>query len=246
MNYRQAQIFLIVTIITAVVLIGGITLHSIFGKSKTAETPAEKQEVIELPQIVNGEPQQEKIHISPKVGNLAKQFNDLNEAHLVYATKIGIKPIRDTRDILRLSRPLRQINSTKHYKIDRLSHSYPYLVTRAAELLDTIGDRFNQKLKERGGAHYTLKVTSLLRTEESVKRLQRRNVNSTSNSAHLYGTTFDISYIDFYEHALNTTKLNNEQLKNILAEVLLELREEGRCLVKFERKESCFHITSTK
>lgn len=209
-----------------------------------AEGDEEAEEKIEL-QLPPSETPIKNLHISRKVGNLAKQFSDLNEAHLEHARRIGIRPIRSTRDIMRLDRMIIKIKSGDNYKIDRLSHSYPYLVPQAAELLDTIGVRFNRKLAERGGGRYRLKVTSLLRTEESVNRLKRGNVNSTSNSAHLYGTTFDISYVDFEEAMLNTRKLNDGQLKNLLAEVLLELREQGKCLVKFERKQGCFHITAT-
>ena len=136
--------------------------------------------------------------------------------------------------------------SGSNYYVDALSHSHPFLVEEAANLLDTIGTRFNAKLSSQHGGKYRIKITSLLRTRESIDRLQKRgNVNSTDNSAHLYGTTFDISYAKFFEYPGNTRKHNDGQLKNLLAEVLLELREEGKCLVKYERKQGCFHITTT-
>lgn len=245
MNYQQARIFLIATIIIAVLLITGIALRPLFtSPTPTGEGDEETEEKIEL-QLPQSDFAVKDLQISKKVGNLAKQFTDLNEAHLTYARRIGIRPIRSTHDIMRLDRAIVHIKSGDNYKVDRLSHSYPYLVPGAAELLDTIGARFNRKLAERGGGHYKIKVTSLLRTEESVKRLKKGNVNSTSNSAHLYGTTFDISYVDFEEAMLNTRKFNDGQLKNLLAEVLLDLREEGKCLVKYERKQGCFHITAT-
>ena len=34
-----------------------------------------------------------------------------------------------------------------------------------------------------------------------------------------------------------------EDLKNILAEVVLQFRKQGRCYAIFERKSGCLHIT---
>lgn len=184
------------------------------------------------------------LNISRRVGNLATQFADLNQQHIAQAQRLGIKPIRSVRDILRLQTPIVEVKSNENYFVDKLSHSYPYLVPEAAALLDTIGSRFNRKLQQQGGGHYRIKVTSLLRTAESVNRLKKGNINSTDNSAHLYATTFDISYVGFHEEPFNTRRHSDGELKNLLAEVLLELRDQGRCLVKFERKQGCFHITA--
>lgn len=248
MNYQQARIFIMTAAIIVVLLICGLILRPLINSKPEPIDESSLRTVgsqNELPLSATKTQTIRSLHIDQKVGNLAKQFNDLNDAHLVFAQKIGIKPIDTTRDIMRLRTPLVHVKSGKNYVLDRLSHSYPYLVEPAAELLDTIGARFNRKLNERGGGDYMLKVTSLLRTRESIKRLQHGNVNSTSNSAHLYGSTFDISYVDFNEKPMNIRKLNDGQLKNLLAEVLLELRSEGKCLVKFERKQGCFHITAT-
>lgn len=245
MNYRQARIFLISTIIIIVLLIAGLIFRPRTEQPSVAE-PVEKLQ----PALTDTFPLHAKepikaLNISKRVGNLAAQFSDLNPEHLAYAQRIGIKPISSTRDILRLQRPIVEIRSNDNYHVDDLSHSYPYLVPQAAALLDTIGARFNRKLASQGGGKYKIKVTSLLRTSESVNRLKRRNINSTENSAHLYGTTFDISYVGFHQGPLNTRHHTDGELKNLLAEVLLELRDEGKCLVKFERKQGCFHITAT-
>ncbi len=245
MNYQQARIFLISTIIIVVLLIAGLIFRpkakQIFADEPDADPIEEVADTVPaLPK-----PTIKELNISSRVGNLGSQFADMNPEHLVYARKIGIKPIRSTRDILRMQRPIVEVKSNDNYFVDNLSHSYPYLVPQAAELLDTIGARFNAKLEQQGGGKYRIKVTSLLRTSESVGRLKRRNVNSTENSAHLYGTTFDISYVGFHEGNLNTRRHSDGELKNLLAEVLLELREQGKCLVKFERKQGCFHITAT-
>lgn len=246
MNYRQARIFCICTTIIIVLL----CINGIFCCSRPADnnevgeivTVSSEQmtEIDKSHQIIN-----RTLKISSVVQNLRHQFSDLNDEHLAYAQKIGIKPIAETKDIMNSSIPIKEIMSCENYFVDKLSHSHPFLVYEAANLLDTIGAKFNTKLSIQNGGKYRLKVTSLLRTRESVKRLQRGNVNSTDNSAHLYGTTFDISYAKFYETPGNLIKHTDEQLKNLLAEVLIELRDEGKCLVKYEKKQGCFHITAT-
>lgn len=248
MNYKQARIFFTSIIIIFVLLIVWLLIP------RKLQPQCRKTSLSEITESPKPSPKPKysapevsivSLRISERVGNLSKQFADLNPEHLVYAERLGIKPIAATRDIMRLTRPIVKVESNSYHHIDDLSHSYPYLVPQAAELLDTIGARFNSKLAERGGGKYKIKVTSLLRTRESINRLRHGNINSTENSAHLYGTTFDISYVEFREGMLNTKKHTDGELKNLLAEVLLELRDAGKCLVKFERKQGCFHITAT-
>lgn len=246
MNYKQARIFFFSTIIILVLLISGSIVRGCSRTNRSGQSAPESAAAsAPRKRDVPPPPTVKSLKISERVGNLAKQFSDLNPDHLVFAQRLGIKPIDSARDIMEMRRPIVRVASGKNYFIDDLSHSYPYLVPEAAELLDSIGARFNRKLAAQGGGSYQIKVTSLLRTSESVNRLRRRNVNSTENSAHLYATTFDISYIDFHEGRFNSVRHGDGELKNLLAEVLLELRSEGKCLVKFERKQGCFHITAT-
>lgn len=251
MNYRQAKIFCIcIVVIVLLLCVNAIVRCSTQNNNPTPEEPVtvtaenndDKQDKpinVDLP--VGEYP----LTISPKVQSLAKQFADLNDAHLAFATRIGISPISAAADIMKVGKPIREVMTCEHYYVERLSHSHPFLVEPAANLLDTIGARFNAKLMAQNGGNYKIKVTSLLRTRESVNRLQRGNVNSTDNSAHLYGTTFDISYAKFFESPGNVRKHSDGDLKNLLAEVLMELRDAGKCLVKYERKQGCFHITAT-
>lgn len=243
MNYQQARIFCITAVIILVLLLLNGLRSCIFSPDEPETTPAPTEQPADTAKV-DAEPVK-ALQISKRVGNLARQFADLNPAHLAAARRIGIKPIHSTADILKISRPIQRVKSCDNYSIDKLTHSYPYLVPEAAALLDSIGGRFRAKLAAQDGGDYRIIVTSLLRTSESVNRLQRRNVNSTDNSAHLYGTTFDISYVDFSRSLFSSKWHGDGELKNLLAEVLLELRDEGLCLVKFERKQGCFHITAT-
>lgn len=176
------------------------------------------------------------------IGSLSKVFNDSNYLQLKAARHLGIDPIRDLSTSYFMKRPIVKVESNDNYHIDTLRHSIPYLVPEAASLLNEIGTNFIDSLHSRGGDNYTIKITSLLRTEESVGKLRRVNVNSTDSSTHQYGTTFDISYVNF--HCLdNNRQINQGDLKNLLAEVLYDLRQQGKCLVKYEYKTGCFHIT---
>lgn len=184
-----------------------------------------------------------KLHVRPIGGSLGRIFNDSNHVHLDAAQALGIAPVERVADAWRVRRPVVKVHSNNHYVIDRLTHSLPYLVPEAAALLDEIGTRFTDSLASRGGGDYRVKVTSVLRTPSTVKRLRRVNRNATSRSAHQFGTTFDISYVNFACGASTSRNRTQQDLKNLLAEVLYDLRNEGRCYVKYERKQGCFHIT---
>jgi hypothetical protein len=178
------------------------------------------------------------------------RFRDLNEIHLRYARLYGISPIASRKvfeqkvKVLTGENKLLKINDSKYYTIDKLSHSHPYLVPRAKKLLDLIGERFRKKLKEHNLDDYQYKITSLLRTQESQRSLSFSNVNAASKSAHLYGTTFDITYKNLSKRSLLGKKnVRDGAAIRILSETIRELQQERRLLVITERKEACFHIT---
>ena len=184
----------------------------------------------------------EKIKVR-QLGSLRKVFNDSNYIHLAVARANGIKPIMSVTDAWNLDMPVIRIVPTETYYIDKLTYSLPYLVPKAKKLLDDIARTWKDSLIARGGGDYRLKVTSLLRTPATIKKLKRRNTAAVDSSAHQYGTTFDISFVKFVcDNPQNPRTA--EDLKNLLAEVLYDLREDGRCYVKYEHKQGCFHITT--
>lgn len=140
------------------------------------------------------------------------------------------------------------ITGNPYYEVDSLTHSIPYLIPRAGALLDTIGARFIDSLDAKGLNPNRIIVTSVLRTKEDVKRLRRRNVNSSENSAHCYGATFDVSWKRFKkiedEDGRPTQDVSPDTLKLVLSEVLRDLRQAGKCYIKYELKQGCFHITA--
>lgn len=193
--------------------------------------------------IPSGPRYHDRIYVR-NLGNLREVFLDSNKFQYAWAERIGIEPIHDLASAYRTRRPLVKISSCEAYGVDKLTHSLPYLVPEAAALLERIGYDFIDTLAMRGVDGYKIKVTSLLRTPATVRRLRRVNVNATDSSTHQFGTTFDISWTNFI--CADTTRTINEgDLKNVLAEVIYNLRRQGKCMVVFERKTCCFHVTVT-
>lgn len=180
---------------------------------------------------------------SNPVGRYDEVFNDSNYIQYAAAERLGIDPMHTLADTYHTRRPLVRVESGDNYVIDNLTHSMPFLVPEAARLLDDIGREFGDLVEERGGDRGNkIIVTSLLRSPYSVKKLRRVNRNAVDSSTHMFATTFDISWNNFYSPD-STRAENGVILKGILAEVLKQKRDEGRCYVKFERKTPCFHIT---
>lgn len=177
-------------------------------------------------------------------GNYKKTFNDLHDLHIESAVENGVGPLKTRSDTSTYTELVRLSNESEVYKIDKLTHSIPFLVPKASELLDDIGNNFRDSLISQNKPIYKIIVTSVTRTDEDVKKLQKRNGNASDNSAHCYGTTFDIAWTRFEKvDEDDTRKMDDGKLKAVLGQVLHDLRERDRCYVKHERKQSCFHIT---
>ena len=140
---------------------------------------------------------------------------------------------------------MEEIQTNKYYEVEELTHSIPYLVPEAATLLEDIGRNFQDSLRNLNASIYKVKVTSVTRTVDDVKNLKKRNRNSSENSAHQYGTTFDVSWARFTKvDESDTLNIDKDRLKMVLAMVLRDLQKADRCYVKHERKQGCFHITA--
>lgn len=126
-----------------------------------------------------------------------RSFGDLNEKHLNVAQAIGIRPLASREEAEKMKEKLQYIATNDLYAVDSLTHSVPYLIPGAAALLDTIGYNFLDSLAAKGLNPNKITVTSVLRTKDDVKRLRRHNGNASENSAHCYGTTFDVSWKRF-------------------------------------------------
>ena len=177
-----------------------------------------------------------------------RSFGDLNDAHLAAAKKIGVKPLKNREAAEKLGGKVVEIKSGKLYQVDSLTHSIPFLVPKASALLDSIGANFLDSLESKGLNPNQIIVTSVLRTNDDVKRLRRVNGNASANSVHMFGTTFDISYKRFHKvedpDGRPMQDVRADTLKLVLSEVLRDLKKKEMCYVKYELKQACFHITA--
>ena len=181
-----------------------------------------------------------KHHRILSVPNYKVAFPDSQSVQIVAANKWGVKPVKNREDAEARKKELVYVGESPYYHVDKLNSSIPYLVPRAALLLQDIGQTFYDSLYMKGVPLNQLIVTSVLRTEDDVARLQRHNGNATDNSCHLYGTTFDICYNRY--HALDQ-EVRNDTLKWVLSEVLRDIRKQDRAFIKYEVKQGCFHMT---
>lgn len=182
------------------------------------------------------------------VPNYDKAFPDSQSVQIQAAMKYGVKAVKDDKDAESRKNELVYIGSSPWYHVDKLSSSSPYLVPRAAVLLQDIGRAFFDSLDAKGVPLHKIITTSVLRTKKSVEKLRTRNGNATENSCHLYGTTVDICYNRYKTvqdpKGPKRREVTNDTLKWILCEVLRDMREQGRCYVKYEKKQGCFHLTT--
>lgn len=192
-------------------------------------------------------PPSEAVHRILSVPNYKEAFPDSNSQQLAAAQRWGVPPVKNRQNAERRKDELVFVGVSPYYHVDPLHASIPYLVPRAALLLQDIGRAFFDSLHVKGVPFHRPIVTSVLRTEEDVVKLRRYNHNATDQSCHLYGTTFDLCYnrykvVDDPEGTPRRT-VRNDTLKWVLAEVLRDKRNEGRCYIKYEVKQGCFHMT---
>jgi uncharacterized protein YcbK (DUF882 family) len=189
----------------------------------------------------------DKKHKIYSVPSFKTCFPDTQSVQLAAAMKWGVKRVKNRDDAEKRKSELVYVGANPYVHIDKLYSSIPYLVPRAAVLLQDIGQAFFDSLYVKGINLHRPIVTSVLRTEADVTKLRRHNGNATENSCHLYGTTFDICY-NRYETVQapdgpERRAVRNDSLKYVLCEVLRDMREQGRCYIKYEVKQGCFHMT---
>ena len=175
--------------------------------------------------------------------NYPRIFNDLNDIQLVAARANGTPHTLTVEELEVGKYGLKRIETNELYKVDPLTHSAPYLVPKAKDFLDELGEAFQDSLYNRGyDRRHRFIVTSVYRTENHIKRLRRSgNVNASKNSCHQYGTTVDITYVRFDKP--EEYRANDPKLLQLLMQTVYDMHQAGRCYVKYERKQSCLHIT---
>lgn len=183
------------------------------------------------------------------VRSYSEAFPDGQDTQILAARKWGVKPVTNRNDAESRKAELVYVSSNPYFFVEPLYQSIPYLVPRASSLLQDIGRSFFDSLQIKGMNLHKIIITSVLRTKDDVTRLRRHNGNATENSCHMYGTTFDIAYNRYIKVEENDSAyskrrtVSDVRLKQILSEVLNDQRKNGKCYVKYEVKQGCFHIT---
>ena len=194
-------------------------------------------------------------HLSPffstrcidyKQNDFSRKLNDKLVDYSSEAKQKGIKVCDDEKDLKeRISEgQLVKVNDGNEYIVDRMTYSYPYVTKETKILIDVIGDRFREKTSQKGLNGSRFIITSMTRKTGNVKNLRKFNLNASENSPHLYGIAFDISYKRILAHKLVLTNCDKRFLKEALAEVIWQLREEKKCWATYEKEQSCFHVVS--
>jgi hypothetical protein len=201
------------------------------------------------PRAESQEPEETNLVAYPgRTFDYKKKFNDLQSKQYAVATKIGLpRPPKDNEDAAKMRNKLVEVKTNRNYIVDDLTHSAPYLIPSAKKELDAIGEEWADILQRNGLPHYRFYVTSILRTQESIKHLQKSgNINSVTTSCHCYGTTFDLAYMRYDKVTRTSDYMHQDNLKLVLGQVLLNHQRAGKIYVKYEAKQSCFHITVRK
>ncbi|MEX2399588.1 MAG: DUF5715 family protein [Rhodothermales bacterium] len=180
-------------------------------------------------------------------GEEARLRRHLQEEHLAAARSIGIEPVDDRRTAgLMMSEPpevsgVVPLRTNDFYIIDpRMGYAVPLLVRPAATALDRIGQRFQKDLRALGLPPYRFIVTNVLRTGIDQAHLRGTNANAArGESAHEYGTTFDLYYGRFHsrlrhQHSQAYRELGRahaDALKAVLGRALIAMQEEEQIVV---------------
>ncbi len=123
------------------------------------------------------------------------------------------------------------------YHLHGLSHSEPYLLPAAKDVLIDMSNRFADAMEGTADEGASIRITSLTRTEAQQNRLRRRNANAfKGKSSHSYGASFDVAFIDRPDNSV-TCGGPTWAMQTILQ----DMQKEGKILIIPEG--ICMHIT---
>jgi hypothetical protein len=181
-----------------------------------------------------------------KQGVFSRKLNNKIPEYIESSGSSGIKKCKDEKEIRErvVQGKLVEIENGNGFVVEKMSHSYPFLTKDGRDLLVEIGIRFREKISDTRlkGSRFT--ITSMTRTTDKLRSLREVNSNTSLNSPHLYGNAFDISYLRFSTRRLFLTYCDKKYLKEALAEVIWQLREERKCWATYEVKQNCYHVVA--
>ena len=184
--------------------------------------------------------------ISYKQSVYSRKLRDVLPDYIGKSSMSGIEKCSNKRELLKKAaqNKVYKIRNNRGYVIEDLSYSYPYLTKEGKELIREIGKRFRKKISGTRLRGSDFKITSMTRTTEILKKLKASNSNASENSPHFYGNAIDISHVRFSARKWFVTDCDKYYLKEALAEVIWQLREEKKCWATYEINQGCFHVVA--
>jgi len=184
--------------------------------------------------------------ISYKQSIYSRKLRDMLPDYIARSSAAGIDKCASKSELLRKAArgEVRRVRDGRGFEIEDLSYSYPYLTKEGKAVLKEIGRRFRKKISGTGLRESDFRVTSMTRTLEIIKKLRKSNTNASENSPHFHGNAFDISYVRFTARKWFVTECDKYYLKEALAEVIWQMREEKKCWATYEINQGCFHIVA--
>jgi len=175
------------------------------------------------------------------------QLNDYLSSYIYQSEKTGVWPSKNVAGLRKkVSRgDLVFVPQQKQLAQDTFYYSYALLTPESLELMDSISNDFNSRIKGSSVNQAKLIVTSMTRTINSVNRLLKRNRSAVKRSAHLNGNAFDFSFsrFAFYRTLTSCEKI---YLQETIAQVLFDWRKRKKCWVTFEKYQECLHVVSRR
>jgi len=184
--------------------------------------------------------------ISYRQSIYSRRLRDMLPDYIGRSSASGIGKCSNKKELLKKAahREVFRIRSGRGYVVEDLSYSYPYLTKEGKALIKEIGKRFRKKISGTGLRRSDFKITSMTRTTEIFRELKKSNSNASDKTPHYYGNAFDISYVRFKANKWFVTDCDKYYLKEALAEVIWQLREEKKCWATYEINQGCFHVVA--
>jgi len=176
----------------------------------------------------------------------SRKLKDMLPDYIARSSAAGIKKCSTRKELMKkyYRREVFRIRDGRGYSIEDLSHSHPYLTRQGKAVIREMGRRFRKKISGTRLRGSDFRVTSMTRTSEITRKLRKSNTNASENSPHFHGNAFDISYVRFTAKKWFVTDCDKYYLKEALAEVIWQMREEKKCWATYEINQGCFHIVA--
>ena len=195
---------------------------------------------------------------------------DKNAEQIAVAERMGnrVSGEEEMQRLVKAGRLVALGDSTPYWVLRKMEHSVPYATPDTRAMLVELGRRFHARLDSLGLPPYRMKITSVLRTDETQAELRKTNPNASQTvSAHEFGTTLDVSHQRFAAPAppkggeggeaalsLELVQMRAELLDSIgvanfkalqaeLGRAITQMRAEGALMVMMENRQPVYHMT---